>query len=72
MVDTAALHSGVSLEDPLLVASHLDKVISHALKVDPSEILEEEDISVLPPKSNEKGKEEEKEEIGEAPINIEL
>jgi len=62
LVDTAALHSGVTLEDPLVVAGRLDKVIAHALGVDPSETLDEEEIEVLPEKQTEK-KEEEKEDL---------
>jgi len=51
LVDSAALHSGVSLEDPLTVASRLDKVIAQALAVDPEEQAEEEVIETLPPKA---------------------
>jgi len=67
LADTAALHSGVSLEDPLVVASRLDKVISHALNVDPSEVLDEESIETLPHKSEEAPKAED----GEPPFNPE-
>jgi len=51
LFDTASLHSGVPLEAPLGVANRLDKVIAHALKIDPSETAEEEEIAPLPPKS---------------------
>jgi len=53
LVDAAALHSGVPLEIPLSVAQRLDKVISHALNVDPSEKLDLEEIAPLPEKSAE-------------------
>jgi len=50
LFDSAALHSGVPLEDTLTVAKHLDKVIAHALNISPEEVPEVEDIAILPEK----------------------
>jgi len=60
LYDTAALHSGVPLEAPLVVANRLDKVIAHALNIDPSETAEEEEIAPLPEKSADSTDSEEK------------